>query len=107
VEVPLETGTSEGSGVVQNDDGTRSRGYTWATWRTLLDHAGLITQVGLCPMHVHDLPVCRLLCATAPVLSPGEVFLEDRGLLDGATSTLLKQQRHVEVMVPLQATLLS
>jgi hypothetical protein len=27
VEVPLETGTYEGSGVVKNDDGSRSRGY--------------------------------------------------------------------------------
>jgi len=31
----------------------------------------------------------------------------DRGLLDGATITLLKQQRHVDVIVPLQATMLS
>jgi hypothetical protein len=61
VEVPLETGTYECSGVVKNDDGTRSRGYKLATLRTLLDHAGLITQVGLCPMQVHDLPACRLL----------------------------------------------
>ncbi len=35
VEVPLETGTYECSGVVKNDDGTRSRGYTLATLRTL------------------------------------------------------------------------
>jgi hypothetical protein len=46
VEVPLETGTYECSGVVKNDDGTRSRGYKLATLRTLLDHAGLLTQVG-------------------------------------------------------------
>src|SRR4029434_8164212 len=48
VEAPLETGTYECSGVVKNDDGSRARGYKLATLRTLLDHAGLITQVGLC-----------------------------------------------------------
>ena len=32
VEVPLETGTSECSGVVQNDDGSRSLGYKLATF---------------------------------------------------------------------------
>ena len=32
VEVPLETGTDECSGVVKNDDGSRSRGYTLATF---------------------------------------------------------------------------
>jgi hypothetical protein len=107
VEVPLETGPYECSGVVKNDDGSRSRGYKLATLRTLLDHAGLITQVGLCPMQVHDVPVCRLLFETAPVLRAGDLLWEDRGFLDGATITLLKQQRHVDVIVPLQATMLS
>ncbi len=73
VEVSLETGTSECSGVVKNDDGRRSRGDTLATLRTLLDHAGLITQVSLCPLQVHDLPACRLLFETAPVVRPGDV----------------------------------
>ena len=107
VEVPLETGTYECSGVVKNDDGSRSRGYKLATLRTLLDHAGLITQVGLCPIQVHDLPLCRLFFETAPVLRKGDLLLEDRGFLDGATITFLKQQRHVDVIVPLKSTMLS
>jgi hypothetical protein len=35
VEVPLQTGTSVCSGVVKNDDGSRSWGYKLATVRTL------------------------------------------------------------------------
>jgi len=107
VEVPLETGTYECSGVVKNDDGSRSRGYKLATLRTLLDHAGLITQVGLCPIQVHDLPLCRLFVETAPVLRAGDLVLEDRGFVDGETLTLLKRQRRVEVIVPLKSTMLS
>ena len=107
VEVPLETGTYECSGVVKNDDGSRSRGYKLATLRTLLDHAGLITQVGLCPIQVHDLPLCRLFFETAPVLRQGDLLLEDRGFVDGKTVTFLKQQRHVDVIVPLKAKMLS
>jgi hypothetical protein len=107
VEVCLETGTYEGSGVVKHDDGSRARGYKLATLRTLLDHAGLITQVGLCPIQVHDLPVCRLFFETAPVLRKGALLLEDRGFLDGATITLLKQQRHIDVIVPLKSTMVS
>ena len=107
VEVPLETGTYECSGVVKNDDGSRSRGYKLATLRTLLDDAGLITQVGLCPIQVHDLPVCRLFFETAPVLRQGDLLLEDRGFVDGETLTFLKQQRHVDVIVPLKSTMLS
>jgi Transposase DDE domain len=107
VEVPLETGTYECSGVVKNDDGSRSRGYKLATLRTLLDHAGLLTQVGLCPIHVHDLPLCRLFFETASVLRKGDLLLEDRGFVDGETITFLKRQRHVDVIVPLKATMLS
>jgi hypothetical protein len=107
VEVPLETGTYACSGVVNNEDGSRSRGYKLATLRTVLDHAGLITQVGLSPIQVHDLPLCRLLFETAPVLRAGDLVLEDRGVVDGATITFLKQQRHVDVSVPLKSTMLS
>jgi len=107
VEVPLETGTYECSGVVKNDDGSRSRGYKLATLRTLLDHAGLITQVGLCPIQVHDLPLCRLFFETAPVLRAGDLVLEDRGFVDGETMTFLKRQRRVDVIVPLKSTMLS
>jgi hypothetical protein len=107
VEVPLETGTYECSGVVKNDDGSRSRGYKLATLRTLLDHAGLLTQVGLCPIQVHDLPLCRLFFETASVLRKGDLLVEDRGFVDGTTLTFLKQQRHVDVIVPLKSTMLS
>jgi hypothetical protein len=107
LDVPLETGTYECSGVVKNDDGTRSRGYKLATLRTLLDHAGLITQVGLCPIQVHDLPLGRLLLETASVLRGGDLLLEDRGFVDGETMTCLKTQRQVDVIVPLKSKMLS
>jgi hypothetical protein len=55
--------------VVRNDDGTRSRGDKWATMRTLLDQAGLMTQGGLAPLQVHALPLCRLFFETASVWS--------------------------------------
>jgi hypothetical protein len=44
---------------------------------------------------------------TAPVLRPGALLWEDRGFLEGATLTLLKQPRHVDVIVPLKSTMLS
>jgi hypothetical protein len=78
-----------------------------ATLRTLLDHAGLITQVGLCPIRVHDLPLCRLFFDIAPVLRQSDLLWEDRGFVEGKTVTLLKQQRHVDVIVPLKANMLS
>jgi hypothetical protein len=81
VEVALETGTYECSGVVKNEDGTLSRGYKLATVRTLLDSAGLLSQMALSAIQVHDMALCRPLLEEAPVLRAGDLLLEDRGLV--------------------------
>jgi len=107
VEVALETGTYECSGVVKNEDGTRSRGYKLATLRTLLDRAGLLTQMAMSAIQVHDMALCRPVLAAAPVLRAGDLLLEDRGFLDGATVSHLKRQRQVDVILPLKANMLT
>jgi hypothetical protein len=107
IEVPLETGTYECSGVVRNDDGTYSRGYKLATLRTLLDSAGLLTHVALSAIQVHDMALCRPLLEQALVLRPGDLLLEDRGFLDGATLSELKRTRQVDVIIPLKANMLA
>jgi hypothetical protein len=107
VEVPLETGTYECSGVVKNEDGTYSRGYKLATVRTLLDSAGLLSQVALSAIQVHDVALCRPLLEQAPVLRAGDLLLEDRGFLDGAMLSHLKRNRRVDVIMPLKANMLA
>ena len=107
VEVPLETGTYECSGVVKNDDGTYSRGYKLATLRTLLDRAGLLSQVALAAIQVHDVALCRPLLEKAPVLRAGDLLLEDRGFIDGATVSHVKRKRRVDVIMPLKANMLA
>jgi hypothetical protein len=93
--------------VVQNEDGTLSRGYKLATLRTLLDSAGLLTQGAMSAIQVHDMALCRPLLTAAPVLRAGDLLLEDRGFLDGATVSDLKCQRRVDVILPLKANMLA
>jgi hypothetical protein len=107
IEVPLETGTYECSGVVKNEDGTYTRGYKLATLRTLLDSAGLLSQVALAAIQVHDVALCRPLLEKAPVLRAGDLLLEDRGFIDGATISHLKHQRRVDVIMPLKTNMLA
>ena len=59
IRVALETATYACSGVVREDDGSYARGYKLATLRTLLDTAGLLTQVEIGPIQQHDLELCR------------------------------------------------
>jgi hypothetical protein len=49
--------------------------------------------VALSAIQVHALALCRPLLAEAPVLRAGDLLLEDRGFLDGATVSDLKRQR--------------
>jgi hypothetical protein len=107
VEVPLETETYECSGVVTNDDGTYARGDKLATLRTLLDRAGLLTQVALSAIQVHDVAVCRPLLRQAPVLRAGDLLLDERGCIDGAMLSELKRTRKVDVIRPLKANMLA
>lgn len=72
VAVGLEPGPSAWSGVGKQDDGNRARGDTWATFRPLLEQAGLSPQGDRGPWPVHDLPACRRWCETAPVVRKGD-----------------------------------
>ncbi len=94
IEVPLEAGTY-------------ARGYKLATLRTLLDSAGLLSQVALSAIQVHDVALCRPLLEQAPVLRAGDLLLEDRGFIDGAMLSHLKRQRRVDVIMPLKTNMLA
>ena len=107
VEVPLETGTDEWSGVIKNEDGTSARGDKLATLRTLLDSAGLLSQGAMSAIQVHDVALCRPLLEQAPVLRAGDLLLEERGFLDGAMLSHVKRSRRVEVIMPRNANMLA
>lgn len=107
LEVALETANYECSGVVKEENGELKRGYKLATLRTLLDTAGILTQVGLCQIQTHDSKLCGPLLRSRAVLREGDLLLMDRGLLDGATITHLKQERKVDVIIPLRSDMLS
>ena len=93
--------------MVNNEDGTRSRGYKLATLRTRLDSAGLLTQVAMSAIQVHDRALCRPLLAEALVVRAGDLLLAERGFIDGATLAHVKRQRQVDVIIPRKATMLA
>ena len=106
--VELERGTYECSGVVKDDDdGRLKRGYKLATIRTLLETAGIITQATVGQIQTHDCKLCEPMLKSCTVFRPGDLLLEDRGLLDGAMISYLKRERGVDVIVPLRHEMLS
>ena len=106
--VELERGTYECSGVVKDDDdGQLKRGYKLGTLRTLLETAGIITQVAVGQIQTHDCKLCEPMLKSCTVLRAGDLLLEDRGFLDGEMITYLKRERGVDVIVPLRHGMLS
>ena len=92
---------------MKNEDGTRSRGEKLATLRTLLDSAGLLTQVARSAIQILEVALCWPLLEQAPVWRAGDLLLEERGLLDGVTFAAWKRTRRVDVIMPLKANMLA
>jgi hypothetical protein len=107
VEVPLDSGHYECSGLVKNDDGSLARGSKLATLRTLLDTAGVCTQAAVAPIQDHDLAVCRPVLTTAPALRAGDLLWEANGCMDGDLIAVLKHQRQGDVIVPLRSHMIA
>ncbi len=107
VEVPLDSGHYDCSGVVKNEDGSLARGYKLATLRTLLDTAGVLTQAAVAPMQEHDIEVCRPLLTSSAVLRAGDLLLEDNGFMDGDLISRLKHEHKVDVIVPLRSNMIA
>jgi hypothetical protein len=105
IEVELIAGTYECSGVVADDEGKLHRGYKLATLRTLLDNAGLMSQVEVGQIQTHDITICGPMLTQSEVLRAGDLVIMDRGLIDGQTITRLKRDRKVDVIVPLRSSM--
>ena len=93
--------------MVKHEDGTDARGDKLATLRTLLDSAGLLTQVALSAIQVHARALGRPVLAEALVVRAGDRLLEERGFLEGATVAHVQRQRQVDVIIPLKANRLA
>lgn len=107
IEVELEAGTYECSGVVSDEEGNLTRGYKLGTLRTLLDNAGILTQVTMGQIQTHDNKLCAPMLRRSKVLRTGDLVINDRGFVDGEEITHLKAERGVDVIVPLRKDMLS
>src|SRR5579859_2373869 len=100
--VPVFNNRYQGSGISTKNK-VVERGYKLGTLRSLLDHGALITGIGWGPLQAHDLTVTSSLLRTSEHLREGDTLLYDRGFLDGADITYLKEKRKVDVCTGLKS----
>jgi hypothetical protein len=103
--VPFKNRNYEQSGVTTKNN-KPERGYKLATLRSLLDQGAVLTGIAWGQIQEHDLALTGDLVRRCSHLHPGDVLIEDRGFVDAATITYLKQQRQVDVCTGLKQDML-
>jgi Transposase DDE domain len=88
-------------GCVENPDGTFSYGYKAVWLQEIIDRKGVIVSMKIVPIQVHDLQAARGLIDEFP-FEEGATLIADRGFIDGKWITHLKQDRKVDLFIPLK-----
>jgi hypothetical protein len=105
IEVNLENTNYEKSEIVKDDDGVVKRGYKIATLRGLMDYSGVIEEIEIATIKDHDLKVSENIIYNSPYLKPGDILINDRGYVSRKNINMLKNDKHVDVFVPLKSNM--
>jgi Transposase DDE domain len=89
------------SGMVEDSEGKKCFGYKIVWLQEIIDRKGIIVALKIVPIERHDVDVGRELVATFP-FEKSSTLLMDRGFIDGEWITHLKQERGIDVVIPLK-----
>lgn len=104
LEVVLENSNYEGSEVISDKDGTR-RGYKMSTLRGITGDAGILEEIELGSIKIHDLELSREMVLKSKMLKPGDILINDRGFISRELMNQLKQERGVDTYIPLKSNM--
>lgn len=91
----------EGSGVVSDNDGNVTHGYKVIWLQEIIDRKGVLVALKVVPINVHDMEASRSLVDEFP-FERDALLIVDRAFVDGPWITRLKQERGVDVCLPLK-----
>lgn len=91
----------EGSGAVSDDEGNYTFGYKAVWLQEIIDRKGIIVALTIVPIETHDIEAGRKLVEGFP-FEKKSVLIMDRGFIDGPWITHLKNDKEVDVVVPLK-----
>lgn len=91
----------EGAGTVKNSKEEIRHGYKVVWIQEIIDRKGVIRALKFAPIHEHDLPIGKELVSEFE-FEEGSLLIMDRGFLDGEWITHLKEQRKIDICMPLK-----
>lgn len=92
----------QGAGVVKNNKDELSYGYKVVWIQEIIDRKGVIRSLKFAPIQEHDLTLGKDLVKDFD-FEKGSLLLMDRGFLDGEWITHLKEERSIDVCMPLRS----
>ncbi len=101
LEVKLSNTNYEESSIVKYD-GKSHRGYKLSTLRGITGSSGVIEDIRFGGISTHDLELSREMILNSPMLSPGDILINDRGFLSRDVLNELKTNRGVDTYIPLR-----
>lgn len=110
LEVNYFNSNYEGSGISKSKRSRtglseRARGYKLATIRGIIQDSGVIEEIRLEALNVHDLTLSENMVQTTKVLKPGDILINDRGFLSRKLINYLKLIKQVDTYVPLRQSM--
>ncbi len=91
----------EGAGCVKTESGDVEYGYKIVWIQEIIDRKGVLRAMKIAPINDHDLKVGKKLVKEFD-FEEGSLLAMDRGFLDGKWITHLKNDRKVDVCIPLK-----
>lgn len=107
IEVNYFNSNYEGAGIGyskrhSSDMKEKGRGYKLSTLRGIVNDCGVIEEIRLGALNVHDLKLSEEMIRTTSVLKSGDILINDRGFLSRELVNYLKIEKGVDTYVPLR-----
>ena len=91
----------DGAGVVKDSDGDVRYGYKVVWIQEIIDRKGVIRALKFAPIQEHDLPIGKALVDQFD-FEKNSLLIMDRGFLNGEWITHLKEDRGIDVCIPVK-----
>lgn len=102
IAVNIDNTNYEGSTLNVDRKGKKMRGYKLASLRGIYGSIGIIEEAKFGTANNHDLNLCEDLLLETKMLKEGDVILMDRGFLSRKMIKHLKEERKIDVYIPLK-----
>jgi hypothetical protein len=107
LEVNLDNENYEGAEVTKDTDGVVQRGYKLGTLRGISGDRGFIEEICFGSIKDHDFKLSEGMLRNTAIFKPGDIVLMDRGFIDRDVINFLKDERGVDVYIPLRNNMIA